>query len=176
MFERFTEKAQRAVFFAGSHAVKSGASAIEPEHLLLGLAHAAPDRLNRFFTGQSSHGSIEDQVLKAAPPKKAARAGLFGTLARWSLKFAWWSLKFTGRRLRPAGKMPLGDQSKRALDHAAEESNHLGQKHIEVEHVLLGLLRQEKSVAARMLAERGASLEKVRNMLKGGSSGPVGRP
>jgi hypothetical protein len=39
MFERYTEKARRAIFFSRSEASQFGSSYIEPEHLLLGLVH-----------------------------------------------------------------------------------------------------------------------------------------
>jgi ATP-dependent Clp protease ATP-binding subunit ClpC len=37
MFERYTEKARRVVFFARYEAGQFGSQAIEPEHILLGL-------------------------------------------------------------------------------------------------------------------------------------------
>jgi ATP-dependent Clp protease ATP-binding subunit ClpC len=61
--------------------------------------------------------------------------------------------------------LPLSDESKRVLAYAAEEAERLGHKHIGTEHLLLGLLREEKCFAAEILKERGVKLEAVRDEL-----------
>ena len=52
--------------------------------------------------------------------------------------------------------LPLSEEAKRVLIHAAEEAERLSHKHIGTEHLLLGLLRGEKSFAARILNEHGS--------------------
>ena len=52
--------------------------------------------------------------------------------------------------------LPFSNESKRVLAYAAEEAERLGHKHIGTEHLLLGLLREEKCLAAQILQERGA--------------------
>ena len=49
MFERYTEKARRVIFFARYEASQFGAPAIEPEHLLLGLMREDKTLTGRFF-------------------------------------------------------------------------------------------------------------------------------
>ena len=52
--------------------------------------------------------------------------------------------------------LPLSHECKRVLAYAAEEAERLSHKHIGTEHLLLGLLREEKSFAAEILNERGS--------------------
>jgi ATP-dependent Clp protease ATP-binding subunit ClpA len=61
--------------------------------------------------------------------------------------------------------LPLSDGAKRALSFAAEESERLGDRHIGTEHLLLGLLREENSIAAEVLYTRGLRLSDVRQDL-----------
>ena len=56
MFERYTEKARRVIFFARYEASQYGSPYIETEHLLLGLMREDKALANRFLR---SHGSIE---------------------------------------------------------------------------------------------------------------------
>ena len=61
--------------------------------------------------------------------------------------------------------LPLSDECKRVLLYAAEEAERLGHKHIGTEHLLLGLLREEKCFAADILREREVQLAAVREQL-----------
>ena len=62
---------------------------------------------------------------------------------------------------------PLSDESKKVLSYANEEAERLLSNYIGTEHILLGLLREEKSVAASLLHEKGLRVSKVRNDLAG---------
>ena len=53
------------------------------------------------------------------------------------------------------------------LSMAADESDRLGHRHIGTEHLLLGILRDEKSLAAQILHENGLSLNRVREDIEG---------
>jgi uncharacterized protein (TIGR02246 family) len=68
-------------------------------------------------------------------------------------------------RYSTAVEVPLSAECKRILNVAAEEAQRLGSAHIGTEHLLLGILREEKCFAARLLAERGLSLELLREEL-----------
>lgn len=59
-------------------------------------------------------------------------------------------------------EIPLDNASKRALLLAAEEADLLSSRRIGTEHLLLGLLREEKSLAAEILLELGVRLESTR--------------
>ncbi len=58
--------------------------------------------------------------------------------------------------------MPLSPESKRVLAHAAEEAERMLHNYIGTEHILLGLMREERSIAARILGEKGMRLAGVR--------------
>jgi ATP-dependent Clp protease ATP-binding subunit ClpA len=67
-----------------------------------------------------------------------------------------------GPRVSTSVDLPLSNECKRALAYAAEEAGYLEGRHIGAEHLLLGLLREEKCEAARALNEHGLTLEKAR--------------
>jgi ATP-dependent Clp protease ATP-binding subunit ClpC len=137
MFERYTEKARRVIFFARYEASQFGAPAIEPEHLLLGLMREDKTLTGRFFP--RAQVSIE-----------AIRKEIEGrTLLR--------------EKISTSVELPLAPETKRVLAYAHEESDRLQHRHIGTEHLLLGLLREERSMAAEILYERGLRLNAVRD-------------
>jgi ATP-dependent Clp protease ATP-binding subunit ClpC len=139
MFERYTEKARRVIFFARYEANQFGATQIEAEHILLGLLREDKNLTHRFF--HRSHTNVE-----------SIRKEIEGR-AVWR------------DRLREQVDIPLSGDAKRVLAFAAEESERLGNRHIGTEHLLLGLLREENSVAAEILYERGLRLSDIRQDL-----------
>jgi ATP-dependent Clp protease ATP-binding subunit ClpC len=143
MFEKYTEKARRVIFFARYEASQFGSPYIETEHLLLGLIREDKNLTNRFFP--KANASI-DSIRKEIEGR---------TLIR--------------EKVSTSVDLPFSDESKRALNAAADESERLSHKHIGTEHMLLGLLREEKSVAAEILRERGLRLSSVREELGRGA-------
>ncbi|CAN5122911.1 ATP-dependent Clp protease ATP-binding subunit [soil metagenome] len=136
MFERYTEKARRVIFFARYEASQFGAPAIEPEHLLLGLMREDKTLTARFL--QRAHTSLE-AIRKEVEGRATMR-----------------------ERIPTSVELPLAPETKRVLHHAHEESDRLQHRHIGTEHLLLGLLREERSMAAEILLERGLRLAAVR--------------
>ena len=137
MFERYTEKARRVIFFARYEASQFGAPAIEPEHLLLGLMREDKTLTGRFFPrAQVSIESIRKEIEGR-------------TLLR--------------EKISTSVELPLAPETKRVLAYAHEESDRLQNRHIGTEHLLLGLLREERSMAAEILYERGLRLNAVRD-------------
>jgi ATP-dependent Clp protease ATP-binding subunit ClpC len=138
MFERYTEKARRVVFFARYEASQFGSPYIETEHLLLGLLREDKALTNRFLRGQDKAESIRRQIEES-------------TVVR--------------EKVSTSVDLPLSNEGKRVLAYAAEEAEKLSHKHIGTEHLLLGLLREEKSFAAQLLHERGVRLSSIREEL-----------
>jgi ATP-dependent Clp protease ATP-binding subunit ClpC len=152
VFERYTEKARRVIFFARYEASQYGSPYIETEHLLLGLLREDKVLANRFLR---AHGSIES-IRKEIEARITVR-----------------------ERISTSVEVPLSQECKRILNYAAEEAERLGSKHVGTEHLLLGVLREEKSFGAEILFERGLRLSTVREELTRGSGGekvPVNRP
>jgi acetyltransferase-like isoleucine patch superfamily enzyme len=138
MFERYTEKARRVIFFARYEASQFGSPYIETEHLLLGILREDKALTNRFLRSHASVESIFKQIQEH-------------TVIR--------------EKVSTSVDLPLSNESKRVLAYAAEESDRLGHKVIGAEHLLLGLLREEKCFAAAILLERGLKLKQVRTEL-----------
>jgi ATP-dependent Clp protease ATP-binding subunit ClpC len=135
MFERFTEKARRVVFFARYEASEYGSPYIETEHLLLGLLRE-DKALAEMFLGQ---GGIQAEI----------RAEIERHITR-------------KERIATSVETPLTVDCKKVLNLAAEESERLGHRHVGTEHFLLRLLGAEGSLAARLLQARGLTAVAVR--------------
>ncbi len=67
MFERYTEKARRVIFFARYEASQYGSPYIETEHLLLGLLREDKALANRFLRSHGSIESIRKKSKRASP-------------------------------------------------------------------------------------------------------------
>jgi ATP-dependent Clp protease ATP-binding subunit ClpC len=145
MFERYTEKARRVIFFARYEASQFGAPAIEPEHLLLGLMREDKTLTARFLArAQTSLEAIRKEIEGRAPLRE---------------------------KISTSVELPLAPETKRVLAYAHEESDRLQHRHIGTEHLLLGLLREERSMAAEILYERGLKLHAVREEISRSAGG-----
>lgn len=137
MFERYTEKARRVIFFARYEASQFGAPSIEPEHLLLGLLREDKSLTAKFLArAHASVESIRKEIEGRAPLREKISASV---------------------------ELPLAAETKRVLAFSHEESDRLQHRHIGTEHLLLGLLREERSGAFDILVERGLRLQAVRD-------------
>ena len=139
MFERYTEKARRVIFFARYEASQFGSPYIETEHLLLGLLREDKALTNRFLRSHASVESIRKQIEGHTTIREKVSTSV---------------------------DLPLSNECKRVLAYAAEEAERLSHKHIGTEHLLLGLLREEKCFAAEILTERGLRLPMIREELQ----------
>ena len=138
MFERYTERARRVIFFARYEASQFGSTTIETEHLLLGLIREDKNLTNRFLRNQSSIESIRKEIEGRTTIREKVSTSI---------------------------DLPLSNECKRILAYAAEEAERLNHRHIGTEHLLLGILREEKCVAGEILHERGLRLNAIREEL-----------
>jgi uncharacterized damage-inducible protein DinB len=139
MFDRYTEKARRVIFYARYEASQFGSPSIETEHLLLGLLREDKALTNRFLRSPESVDSIRKQIEKNTTIRE---------------------------KISTSVDLPLSNECKRVLAYAAEESERLAHKHIGTEHLLLGLLREEKCFAAEILEVRGVRAPAIREELQ----------
>jgi ATP-dependent Clp protease ATP-binding subunit ClpA len=146
MFERYTEKARRAIFFGRYEASQFGSPHIESEHLLLGLLREDKALTNRLLRTHAAVESIREQIEAHTPIREKLSASV---------------------------DLPLSDECKRILAYGAEEADRIGHRHIATEHLLLGVLREEESFAAKLLRERGGDLEEIRKEV---AAAPPGLP
>ena len=147
MFERYTEKARRTIFFARYEASQFGSPYIETEYLLLGLLREDKALVSRFLRSHAAVESIRKQIEGHTAP---------------------------GEGVSTSVDLPLSHECKRVLAYGAEESQRLNHKHIGTDHLLLGLLHEEECFAAQLLRERGLTLDSVREQVQQ-SEAPVAR-
>lgn len=134
MFDRYDEMAQQVIEAARQQANQLGSIAIEPEHILLGLLQAEAPLMESLLGGSAATESIYRQVT-AHCQSNAKRPDGFDVL---------WSHIGIGVARR-----------------AAHESERLGHPMVRAEHLLIGLLQEEGSLAAQLLRVHGLTLERV---------------
>jgi ATP-dependent Clp protease ATP-binding subunit ClpC len=137
MFERYTERARRVLFFARYEATQLGSTSIETEHLLLGLIREGKGLTSRIFA--RSHLSLES-IRKEIEGRTVFRD-----------------------KVSTSVDIPFSPETKRVLQFSADEADRLQHTYIGTEHLLLGLLREEHSVASSILYEKGMRLSSVRD-------------
>ena len=138
MFERYTERSRRVIFFARYEALQYGSQTIAPEHILLGLMREDKTLSARFFpfrhvlTVDSIRRDIEERIVQR-------------------------------ERIPQTSELHLSPATKQILFYANDESRQLKNRHIGPEHLLLGIVREEKSIAAEILFGYGLRLSDVRD-------------
>ncbi len=142
MFERYTEKARQVIFFSRQEALQHGSRVISPEHILLGLMSADETIPARYFPFRKS-SAVE--VVRREIEEKIVRR----------------------EPMPQSAELHLTVEAKQILSYADEESHKLKNCRIETEHLFLGLLRQESSIAAEILHQHGLRLPNVRETVAG---------
>jgi ATP-dependent Clp protease ATP-binding subunit ClpC len=137
MFERFTEKARRVIFFARYEALQYGSQVIAPEHVLLGLMREDKTLSARFFPFRTTL-SVEE-IRQEVESRIVMR-----------------------EKIPQSVELHVTPETKRVLAFAREESERLQSRNIGTEHLLLGLMREEQSIAAEILFDQGLRLKGVR--------------
>ncbi len=148
MFESYTETARRTVFIGVYEAGQFGSQSVEIEHLLLGLLRADL--------------SLSIRLFKSSQKLEEVRGRIERETARGNRAISTWV------------DLPLSSQSERVLNRAAEEASRLQQPYVAAEHLLLGIVREQTSIAARAIFESGislAQLEEEARRAKEGTSG-----
>jgi len=138
MFERYTEKARRVVFFARHEASQYGSLYIETEHLLLGLLREDGALATHFLGEVNAEEGIRAEIERHITPRE---------------------------RISTSVEVPLAGESKKALNLAGEEADRLGHRHIGTEHLLLGILRVDDSLACKILEARGVKIAALREQM-----------
>jgi len=148
MFERFTEKARRVVVYAQEEARMLNQNYIGTEHLLLGLIREQDGIAAKAL--ESLNISLEDVHQQV---EDLIGRGTFV----------------------PTGHIPFTPRAKKVLELSLREALQLGHNYIGTEHILLGLIREGEGVAAQVLLNLGADLEKVRSAVIQLLSGHYGK-
>ena len=140
MWQRFTERSRRVVFYAQEEAGRLGQNQVSTEHLLLGLVRkndtVAARLLDRMGVGL---GRIRSEIERQVARGKG----------------------------RPGQDMQLAPRGKRVIDLAFDEARQLDNDHIGTEHLLLGLIREGEGLAGVTLVKLGVTLERTRQEVVG---------
>jgi uncharacterized protein (TIGR03435 family) len=153
MFDRFTVRAGRVLHHAHSEACQLGSRTIEPDHMFLGVLDEDRGPGNRILERTGDLNDVRSEIVA----------------------------RLSGHESVPRStEIPFSDSCKGVLEYAVEEADRLSHSHVGTEHLLLGLLREGRSVAAEVLAARGVSIDAVREaiieLLAGEQPEPPGPP
>jgi ATP-dependent Clp protease ATP-binding subunit ClpA len=149
-FDRFNDRAKRVLALAQDEAIRFNHNYIGTEHLLLGLVREGEGVAAR---AMDSLGVDLSQIRRSVE-----------------------SLIGRGASTMPPSEITLAPQTKQVINYAIEESRKLGHSHVGTEHLLLGIVRQGESTAAKVLASLGVELEKIRHqvIVQLGQQAPAG--
>src|SRR6266516_4669661 len=148
MFERFTERARQVVVLAQEEARTLKHNYIGTEHILLGLLREEEGLAARVLESLDiTVERVRAQVVRIVGSGEAVTSG----------------------------QIPFTPRAKKVLELALREALSLGHNYIGTEHILLGLVRENEGVAARILLDFDADSEKIRNEVIRMLSGPGGR-
>ena len=138
-FDRFNDRAKRVLALAQDEAIRFNHNSIGTEHLLLGLVRE----------GEGVAARVLDSL--GVELSKARRAVEL-TIGR-------------GDSTKSPSMITLAPQTKSVINLAIDEARRLGHSHVGTEHLLLGIVRENESAAAKVLAGFGVELEKVRHQI-----------
>jgi hypothetical protein len=138
MYERFTDRARKVMQFANSEAQRFNHEYIGTEHILLGLIAegsgvAANVLRNMDVDARRARREVE-RILLPGP----------------------------GGEQVVMGRLPHTPRAKKVIEYSIEEARNLNHNYVGTEHLLLGLIREEEGVAAQVLINLGAGLERAR--------------
>ncbi len=136
MFEKYNEKARRALFFARYEASKLGSRVIESEHILLGILREGEETVNELF-----------RRFEVKPDE--VRREIEGE-------------RVFVERISSTAELPLSEESKKILAYASHEAESMLHSAVGSEHLLIGILRVEGCLAMRILAQHGLDVYTVR--------------
>lgn len=142
MFQRYTESARRALFFARYAVSRLGADQIEPEHLLLGLMRVQWTTADTDVLSATTAATL----LKSAGIDRDAVERRMGTKPP----------------LPTSVEIPFSASTKRCLLDAEREADHMNAAAITTGHLLLGLLQADGTDACSLLYDAGLRLNEAR--------------
>ncbi len=143
MFERYTEKARRVIFFARYEASQYGSKYIDTEHILLGLLREDRTLARRMLGPEADLGQIRVEIEKSTTK---------------------------GTRISTSVEVPLSQDAKKILQLASDQAEQLNHAYVGTEHIALGILMMPDSAAGRILIERGVTLVDFRWQVPSGTA------
>lgn len=143
MFERFTDRARKAMSLSNQEAHRLNYDFISTEHILLGIIKENQSCAAAFlkYAGIDLK-KVRLEVEKLVKIGTKINIGIINTC-----------------------KLPQTPRAKKVIEYAIEEARNLNHNYVGTEHLLLGLLREQDGVAARVLTNLGLNINKSRSDL-----------
>lgn len=138
MWQRFSERARKTVFFAQQEAQNYGEGYVSTEHILLGLIREDCTAVRVLSRMNVSQDAVRSHLTKAMPKSREAQQN----------------------------SMTLTPRAKRVIDLAYDEARNLNNNFIGTEHLMLGLLREGEGLAGKVLQKLGVELENARTEVR----------
>ena len=138
-FDRFNDRAKRVLALAQDEAIRFNHNYIGTEHLLLGLVRE----------GEGVAARVLDSL------------GVELSKVRTAVEF----IIGRGDSTTSPSEITLSPRTKKLIELAVDESRKLGHSHVGTEHLLLGLIRDDGSMACEILKAQGVTLEKIRHQV-----------
>lgn len=139
MFERFTDRARRAMTLASQESHRLGHDHIGTEHLLLGLLKEGEG---------TAAGTLRNHGVDLSRARQQVEQRSHGPSKQSS-----------------GSKLPYSDRYRQVIDAAIKEAEGMSHNYVGTEHLLLALLQLKDGTAARVLADLGLKHDDVRNEL-----------
>jgi ATP-dependent Clp protease ATP-binding subunit ClpA len=147
IFQRYTVRADRLIFFARHFASYFGSPVVESEHILLSIVRERRDHFELFFPLAHSKDTVYKDLEQHFTPGS--------------------TIDLNGKIVPTEQLPPFSERCRRVLSDADEEAAMLGSEQVAPAHLWLGMLRDKDSYAAAVLREYGAEPERIRKGLAG---------
>jgi ATP-dependent Clp protease ATP-binding subunit ClpC len=142
MFDRFTERARRCIFFARKFVSDCGSPVIETEYLLLGMLEADASVIRLLLPSKTTE-EIRAEVEKGIVRKPEIPTNI---------------------------DIPLSAEGSQILTLALEEADAMRHQRVDIAHLVAATVREQRGVAGQILRSAGLNLEAVRQQLSKGEA------
>ncbi len=135
MTYKFTNRAKKAITIANELAIELGHSYIGTEHILYGLTKEGSGIASKVLENQEI---MPEQIIDVI-------------------------VNLVGQEAQTGDTLGFTPRAKRVIENAFIEARKLGYNYIGTEHILIGILREADSIAARILLELNTNIPKLYN-------------
>ncbi len=146
--DRFTERARKAIALAQESASELGHSYVGTEHILLGIAREGEGLGAKVLRDNGMDDKLVSELIE----------------------------RFVGRGVPGTPAQGLTPRAKRVIELALADANRLGHNYVGTEHLLMGILREPDSSAARLITSLGIDLNSLYTDLMAVFGNPESRP
>ena len=140
MFDRFTERARKVIQLAKEEAERLNHTALDTEHLLMGLV--------REGTGMGIRILLKMNVDPDHVMQQLERRSFSTPRANFSRR-----------------EIPFSELARRVLGNAILEGKHMGHNYVGTEHLLLGLILEQKGRAGQLLKELHVDYSRAKQII-----------